>query len=84
MSPQLPDWKIVEGRLAKTFLFPDFKAALEFVNRAGEAAETQGHHPDLYLAWGRVDVKIWTHDAGGITDKDYTLAKSIDQAFFQR
>ena len=82
---QLSGWKLVEDRqLAKTFLFPDFKQALDFVNRAGAVAEAEGHHPDLHLAWGRVDVKTWTHDAGGITEKDFKLAEKIDEAFFER
>jgi 4a-hydroxytetrahydrobiopterin dehydratase len=82
---QLSGWKLVEDRqLAKTFLFPDFQQALDFVNRAGAVAEAEGHHPDLHLAWGRVDVKTWTHDAGGITEKDFKLAEKIDEAFFER
>lgn len=79
---QLPDWTVrEEHRLTKTFLFPDFKTALTFVNRAGEVAERQGHHPDLHLAWGRVDVETWTHDAGGLTEADFTLAAEIDRQF---
>jgi 4a-hydroxytetrahydrobiopterin dehydratase len=80
----LPDWKIVEGRLSKTFLFPNFQSALDFVNRVGAAAEEEGHHPDLHLAWGRVDATTWSHDAGGITDRDFALAARIDQAFSER
>ena len=70
-----------EHHLSKTFLFPDFKTALAFVNRVGEAAERMGHHPDLHLAWGRVDVETWTHEAGGITDFDFALAAAIDKEF---
>lgn len=80
----LPDWRILEGRLTKTFLFPDFQKALDFVNRVGAAAEEAGHHPDLHLAWGRVDASTWSHDAGGITERDFALAARIDQAFSQR
>jgi 4a-hydroxytetrahydrobiopterin dehydratase len=80
----LPDWKIAEGRLSKTFLFPNFQSALDFVNRVGAAAEEEGHHPDLHLAWGRVDATTWSHDAGGITERDFALAARIDQAFSQR
>ena len=78
----LPDWERREGRrLARTFLFPDFAAALAFVNRVGAVAEEQGHHPDLHLAWGRVDVETWSHDSGGITDRDFKLAEAIDRAY---
>jgi len=78
-------WRVREDqRIAKTFLFPDFQTALDFVNRAGEVAEFQGHHPDLHLAWGRVDVEIRMHEAGGLTDRDFKLAEGIDQAYFKR
>jgi 4a-hydroxytetrahydrobiopterin dehydratase len=78
----LPGWGIRdEHHLSKSFQFPDFKTALAFVNRVGETAERMGHHPDLHLAWGRVDVDTWTHDAGGITDFDFALAAAIDKDF---
>jgi 4a-hydroxytetrahydrobiopterin dehydratase len=79
----LPDWRVREDHhLSKTFLFPDFKTALDFVNRVGAVAEELGHHPDLHLAWGRVDVETWTHDAGGITESDFALAAMTDRQFF--
>lgn len=78
----LSGWRLGEDqRLSKTFLFPDFKKALDFVNRVGDAAERQGHHPDIHLTWGRVDVETWTHDAGGITESDFALAAQIDRQF---
>jgi 4a-hydroxytetrahydrobiopterin dehydratase len=80
----LPDWRVREDRLAKTFVFPDFAAALAFVNRIGAAAEAQGHHPDIHLAWGRVDVETSTHDAGGITESDFALAAEVDRQFLVR
>ena len=77
---QAPDWKVVDSHhLARTFEFPDFVKALDFVNRVGAIAEQQGHHPDLHLGWGRVGVETWTHSAGGITDKDFRLAAEIDR-----
>jgi 4a-hydroxytetrahydrobiopterin dehydratase len=79
-----PDWRVRDDRLSKTFLFPDFKTALAFVNRVGAVAEEQGHHPDIHLTWGRADVETWTHDAGGLTDSDFTLAAKIDEQFFKR
>jgi 4a-hydroxytetrahydrobiopterin dehydratase len=76
------DWnRKNDNRLTKTFLFPDFAAALAFVNRVGAIAEQQGHHPDIHLGWGRVEIETWTHDTGGITEKDLRLAGAIDQAF---
>ena len=84
-SHAMPDWKPVdEHHLAKTFLFPDFATALAFVNKIGDVAEAQGHHPDIHLGWGKVEVETWTHDAGGITERDYQLAEAIDQEFFRR
>jgi 4a-hydroxytetrahydrobiopterin dehydratase len=84
LNPELSGWKSKDQRLTKTFLFPDFKSALDFVNRIGEVAERLGHHPDVHLAWGRVDVETWTHDAGGLTEKDTLLAAEIDRTFFNR
>jgi 4a-hydroxytetrahydrobiopterin dehydratase len=79
---QLPDWKIVEEHhVAKSFLFPDFKAALDFVNRVGAVAEAEGHHPDLCLAWGKVDVQIYTHKIRGLSESDFILAAKIDRLY---
>jgi 4a-hydroxytetrahydrobiopterin dehydratase len=81
----LPEWRVREDRLlSKTFVFPDFQTALAFVNRIGAAAEEQGHHPDIHLTWGRVDVETSTHDAGGITESDFTLAAEVDRQFLAR
>lgn len=85
LAAQVPEWKVVdEHHLAKTFLFPDFKAALNFVNRVGEIAESEGHHPDLGLSWGKVDVKIYTHAISGLSESDFVLAAKIDRVFFQK
>ena len=81
----LPDWRVRDEEvLSKTFVFPDFQTALAFVNRIGEAAEELGHHPDIHLGWGRVDVEISTHDAGGITESDFQLAGEVDRQFLKR
>jgi len=80
----LPDWRVRDDRLSKTFLFQDFKSALDFVNRVGAVAEEEGHHPDIHLTWGRADVETWTHDAGGLTESDFTLASKIDEQFLKR
>ncbi|MGC9947750.1 MAG: 4a-hydroxytetrahydrobiopterin dehydratase [Bryobacteraceae bacterium] len=82
LSVQLPDWKVIgEHHLTRTFVFPDFKTALAFVNRAGAVAEAEGHHPDLWLTWGRVDVKTYTHKIDGLTESDFILAAKIDREF---
>lgn len=80
LQRQLPGWEVVdEHHLERTFGFPDFRAALVFTNRVGELAEEQGHHPDIYLAWGKVGVKIWTHKIDGLTESDFVLAAKIDR-----
>jgi len=66
-------------RISRTFVFPDFAGALDFANRVGEIAEAEGHHPDLLVAWGRVEVTIWTHKINGLTESDFILAAKIDQ-----
>ena len=85
LSRQVPDWKVVnEHHLTKTFVFPDFKKALDFVNRVGAIAEEEGHHPDITLTWGKVDVLTYTHKIDGLTESDFILAAKIDQAFLQK
>ena len=85
LSSQVSDWKVIdEHHITKTFLFADFKTALDFVNRVGAVAEGEGHHPDIALAWGRVDVKTYTHKIDGLTESDFILAAKVDQAFFQQ
>jgi 4a-hydroxytetrahydrobiopterin dehydratase len=75
-----PGWRVVDDRkLEKEYRFKDFREALDFVDRLGEAAEAQGHHPDVFLAWGRVVVTLWTHSAGGVTAADLTLAAEADR-----
>ena len=79
LEKQLPDWKVVEEHhLFKIFQFPNFITALQFVNRVGALAEEQGHHPDIFLAWGRAEITIWTHAVKGLTESDFILAAKID------
>jgi len=68
-----------ERRLEKEFRFSDFKTALDFVNRVGALAEEQGHHPDIFLAWGRVRIQLWTHKIKGLHENDFILAGKIDR-----
>lgn len=70
----LPGWQIEAGELVRTFHFKDFRAALHFVNQVGETAEAAGHHPDIDIRYNRVRLALVTHDAGGITAKDFDLA----------
>jgi 4a-hydroxytetrahydrobiopterin dehydratase len=67
-------WAEVDGALERTFTFADFAAALAFVNRVGELAEAENHHPDVAIHWNRVTLRWWTHVADAITERDHTLA----------
>jgi 4a-hydroxytetrahydrobiopterin dehydratase len=72
-------WEVVDDHhLRKHYEFEDFAGALRHVNRVGEIAEEQGHHPDIYLTWGHVRVEIWTHKIDGLTESDFILAAKID------
>lgn len=73
------DWRVVDGHhLEKEYRFPNFVTALDFVNRVGGMAEEQNHHPDLFLAWGRVVVRIWTHKIDGLTESDFVFAAKTE------
>ena len=67
--------------LRKEFKFDNFITALDFVNKAGNICEEQDHHAEFILSWGSVVVKTWSHDVGGITERDITLADSIDKVY---
>lgn len=77
----LPSWTVVdEHQIEKEYRFPDFAQALAFVNRLGAVAEAEGHHPDVFLAWGRVKVTLWTHAIDGLSENDFILAAKADAA----
>ena len=74
------EWTVVEGkRLERAFKFKNFAEALEFTNKVGQLAETQGHHPDIHLSWGKVTVQLWTHKIGGLHKNVFILAAGIDR-----
>ena len=76
---QLDGWTLAnEHHLEKEYRFPDFRQALAFVNRLGEVAEQEGHHPDVFLTWGKVKVTLWTHSVGGLSENDFILAAKAD------
>jgi 4a-hydroxytetrahydrobiopterin dehydratase len=79
LQKEVPQWKVInEHHLTRNFTFPDFRKALDFVNRVGEVAEQQGHHPDILLAWGKAEITIWTHKIDGLTESDFIMAAKID------
>ena len=74
------NWQVIaEHHLQKEFTFTDFKSALAFTNQVGALAEEQGHHPDIHLAWGKVEITIWTHKIDGLHQSDFILAAKIDK-----
>jgi 4a-hydroxytetrahydrobiopterin dehydratase len=74
-------WEVSAAHhLEKTYKFKNFRLALAFTNRLGALAEEQGHHPDIYLAWGKVKLQIWTHKIDGLTESDFILAAKADEA----
>jgi 4a-hydroxytetrahydrobiopterin dehydratase len=74
------DWQVVDGHhLEKEYRFPNFVDALAFVNRVGALAEEQGHHPDIYLTWGKVKLALWTHKIDGLTESDFVFAAKADK-----
>ena len=80
LAAQVDKWNVVDNHhVEKEFNFPDFKTALTFVNKVGAIAEEQGHHPDIFLAWGKAGIKIWTHKINGLTESDFILAAKIDK-----
>src|SRR5215831_16054744 len=73
-------WKVVNSHhLEREFKFKNFREALDFTNQVGELAEAQNHHPDIYLAWGKVKITIWTHKIDGLTESDFVLAAKIEE-----
>jgi 4a-hydroxytetrahydrobiopterin dehydratase len=73
-------WTVVDDHhLEKEYKFDDFRQGLDFTNRVGELAEEQGHHPDVYLAWGKVKLTLWTHKINGLTESDFIFAAKADE-----
>ena len=74
-----PDWEIEsDNKIVRTFRFKDFISSLDFVNKIGEIAEAEGHHPDIELSWGKVKVLLITHKIHGLSLNDFIMASKID------
>jgi 4a-hydroxytetrahydrobiopterin dehydratase len=79
LAAQVPEWEVVEEHhLRRGFRFENFREALLFVNRVGELAEEQGHHPDVTFGWGYAGVTVWTHKIDGLTESDFVFAAKVD------
>lgn len=77
---QVPEWEVIEEHhLRREFRFKNFREALDFVNRVGEIAEEQGHHPDIDFGWGRAALTVFTHKIDGLTESDFVFAAKVDR-----
>lgn len=80
LKEQVEGWDVIkEHHISKTYKFSNFVKALAFVNKVGDTAEAQGHHPEIFLAWGKVGITICTHKIDGLTESDFILASKIDK-----
>jgi len=79
-QPEVPEWDVVDQKkLRRTFDFDDFAQALDFVNKVGEIAEQEGHHPNISFTYGEATIEIWTHKVDGLTESDFILAAKLDE-----
>ncbi|HZL12935.1 MAG TPA: 4a-hydroxytetrahydrobiopterin dehydratase [Verrucomicrobiae bacterium] len=76
---KIPDWKKQAAVISRQFEFKNFPAAMKFVNAVAKIAEQEQHHPDIDIRWNKVTLAFTTHDAGGLTKKDFALAKKTDE-----
>jgi 4a-hydroxytetrahydrobiopterin dehydratase len=85
LYPKVPDWQIIEEegipKLDRVFKFKNFKDALSFTDRVGEAAEAEGHHPRLIIEWGKVVVTWWTHKIRNLHKNDFIMAAKTDAIY---
>ncbi len=79
LHQEIPIWALFDDHIEREFKFEDFKAALAFVNKVGEIAEAEGHHPDIYIFYNKVKLTLFTHAAKGLTENDFITAAKIDQ-----
>jgi 4a-hydroxytetrahydrobiopterin dehydratase len=77
--PTVPDWQKETATIKRTYEFKDFVAAMKFVNEVARVAEAAWHHPDIDIRWNKVTLALATHSEGGLTQKDFDLAKTIDE-----
>jgi 4a-hydroxytetrahydrobiopterin dehydratase len=75
----VPEWKQKGATLTRTYVFKDFPAAIRFVNKVARVAEKAWHHPDIDIRWNKVTLTLTTHEQGGLTEKDFALARKLDE-----
>ncbi len=79
ITRDVPDWKLRESAIQREFQFADFRSAIEFVNRVADLAEEEDHHPDIFVSYRRVRLVLSTHSAGGLSQKDFAMARRIER-----
>lgn len=79
LLPQVPSWRVEGDKLLRTFVLDSFVAAMAFIQRMANLAEAEGHHPDFCVHYRKVDVSLWTHAIGGLSESDFILAAKIDE-----
>ena len=81
--PQAPDWQLLNSgtRLERRFTFKTFAAALAYINRLGDLAEAEGHHPDITFGWGYASVLFYTHKINGLHENDFIMAAKVNQLY---
>lgn len=84
MLAQTPRWKLQGKKITQTFTFKNFKETMAFVNNVAALAEEEGHHPDMGVHWGRVDMEFWTHAIGGLSENDFIMAAKVNAIFEKR
>jgi 4a-hydroxytetrahydrobiopterin dehydratase len=77
----LPEWSARARAIRRKFVFKGFLGAIDFVNRVAKKAEKANHHPDIDIRWNKVTLTLTTHDQGGLTGKDFSMARQCDQVF---
>jgi 4a-hydroxytetrahydrobiopterin dehydratase len=80
-AAQIPAWTVTDDnkKISRTWLFPDFLAAMKFINTVADIAETEGHHPDVSVSYNRVIIELYTHSIGGLSENDFIVASKIDE-----
>ncbi|MGH2730703.1 MAG: 4a-hydroxytetrahydrobiopterin dehydratase [Actinomycetota bacterium] len=79
LGAEVPDWEIEDKSLSRIFVSKDFNEAFGFMTRVALLAEAEGHHPDIFNSWNRVELRFWTHTAGGLTRNDFIMAAKVDR-----
>ena len=83
LLPQAPGWRLLENgtRLERRYTFKNFAASLAFVNRVGDLAEAEGHHPDITFGWGYANILFYTHKIGGLHENDFIMAAKVNTLY---